>query len=160
MFFLWKIRDYIQRRKCITFSAQGEMVIRPGQRSATGQWRQRLIDADWADPCWVGVSSGGHVVFYLFIFFKFYHWSMYWAYSITLYCTATYREYHIGTVKFVIHNHFHDFQYSHWLLKSSWRCPGTQRCSLDMSLTLCYSSMPFSDYLKMVGMDEYATVKM
>ena len=28
------------------FSAQGEMVIRLGQRSPTGQWRQRLIDAD------------------------------------------------------------------------------------------------------------------
>ena len=52
-------------------------------------------------------------------FFLFYQWSMYWAYNITLYCTATYREYHIGTVKFVIHNHFHHFQYLHWLLKSS-----------------------------------------
>ena len=39
--------DYIQRRECTTFSAQGEMVIRLGQRSPTGQWRQRLIDADW-----------------------------------------------------------------------------------------------------------------
>ena len=29
------------------FPAQGEMVIRLGQRSPTGQWRQRLIDADW-----------------------------------------------------------------------------------------------------------------
>ena len=47
MFFLWKLRDYIQRRECTTFSAQGEMVIRLGQRSPTGQWRQRLIDADW-----------------------------------------------------------------------------------------------------------------
>ena len=46
MFFLWKLRDYIQRRECTTFSAQGEMVIRLGQRSPTGQWRQRLIDAD------------------------------------------------------------------------------------------------------------------
>ena len=32
-------------------------------------------------------------------FYKCYHWSMYWVYSITLYCTATYREYHIATVK-------------------------------------------------------------
>ena len=29
------------------FHAQGEMVIGLGQRSPTGQWRQRLIDADW-----------------------------------------------------------------------------------------------------------------
>ena len=86
--------------------------------------------------------------------FCFYHWSMYSAYSITLYCTATNRD-HIATVKFVIHNHF---QYLHWLLKSNWRCPVTQRCSLDMSLILCYSnvSTPSSDYLKMVGMDKYA----
>ena len=42
----------------------------------------------------------------LFFFFQFYHWLMYWAYRITLYCTATYREYPIGTTKFVIHNHF------------------------------------------------------
>ena len=88
------------------------------------------------------------------------HWSMYWAYSITLYCTATYREYHIATVKFVMPNHSHHSQYLYWLLKSSWRCPVTQRCSLDMSLILCYSSMPSSDYLKMVGMDKYATLKM
>ena len=47
-----------------------------------------------------------------------------------------------------------------WSLKSSWRCPVTQRCSLDMSLILCYSSMPSSDYLTMVGMDKYATLKM
>ena len=72
-------------------------------------------------------------------FFLFYQWSMYWAYNITLYCTATYREYHIGTVKFVIHNHFHHFQYLHRLLKSSLRCPVTQRCSLDMSLILSCS---------------------
>ena len=26
------------------------MVIRLGQRSPTDQWRQRLIDADWATP--------------------------------------------------------------------------------------------------------------
>ena len=32
--------------------------------------------------------------------------------------------------------------------------------SLDMSLILCYSSMLCSDYLKMVGMDRYATLKM
>ena len=32
--------------------------------------------------------------------------------------------------------------------------------SLDMSLILCYSSMPCSDYLKMMGMDKYATLKM
>ena len=31
---------------------------------------------------------------------------------------------------------------------------------LDMSLILCYSSMPSSDYHKMVGMDKYATIKM
>ena len=43
------------------------------------------------------------------IIFWFYHWSMYWAYSITLYCTATYREY--ATVKFVIPNHLHHSQY-------------------------------------------------
>ena len=92
--------------------------------------------------------------------FFFYQWSMYWAYNITLYCTATYREYHIGTVKFVIHNHFHHFQYLHRLLKSSLRCPVTQRCSLDMSLILSCSSMPCSDYLKMVGMDKYSTLKM
>ena len=89
----------------------------------------------------------------------FYQWSMYWAYNITLYCTATYREYHIGTVKFVIHNHFRHFQYLHRLLKSSLRCPVTQRCSLDMSLILSCSSMPCSDYLKMVGMDKYSTLK-
>ena len=92
--------------------------------------------------------------------FLFYQWSMHWAYNITLYCTATYREYHIGTVKFVIHNHFHHFQYLHRLLKSSLRCPVTQRCSLDMSLILSCSSMPCSDYLKMVGMDKYSTLKM
>ena len=94
-------------------------------------------------------------------FFLFYHWSMYWTYSITLYCIATYRWYHIATVKFVIHNHFHHFQYLHWLLKSSWRCPVSKLCSLDMSLILCYSnvSMPSSDYLKMVGMDKYAILK-
>ena len=60
----------------------------------------------------------------------FYHWSMYWAYSIKLYCNATYREYRIGTVEFVIHNRFHHFQYLHCLhslLKSSWRCPVTPR---------------------------------
>ena len=44
-------------------------------------------------------------------FFQFYHRSMYWAYSMTLYCIATHREYHIATVKFVIHNHFHHFHY-------------------------------------------------
>ena len=45
--------------------------------------------------------------------------------------------------------------------KSSWRCPVTQRF-LDMSLMLCYSnvSTPSSDYLKMVGMDKYAILKM
>ena len=95
-----------------------------------------------------------------FVFLYFYHWSMYWAYSITLYCTVTYREYHIATVKFVIPNHFHHSQYLYWLLKSNWRCSVTQRCSLDMSLILCHSSMPSSDYLKMVGMDKYATLKM
>ena len=79
---------------------------------------------------------------------------------LSLYCTATYREYYIGTVKFVIHNHFHHFQYLHWLLKSSWRCRVTPRCSLDMSLILCYSNMPCSDYIKMVRMDKYATLKM
>ena len=87
--------------------------------------------------------------------FFFYQWSMYWAYNITLYCTATYREYHIGTVKFVIHNHFHHFQHLHRLLESSLRCPVTQHCSLDMSLILSCSSMPCSDYLKMVGMGKY-----
>ena len=61
------------------------------------------------------------------LFILFYQWSMYWAYNITLYCIATYREYHIGTVKFAIHNHFHHFQYLHRLLKSSLRCPVTQR---------------------------------
>ena len=93
-------------------------------------------------------------------FFKFYHWSLYWAYSMTLYCTAKYREYHISTVKFMIHNHFHHFHYLYWLLKSSWRCPVTLRCSLDISRILCYSSMPSSDYLNMVGMDKYETLKM
>ena len=111
---------------------------------------------------------------------------MYWAYSITLYCTVTNREYHIVTVKFVIPNHFHHSQYLYWLLtnreyhivtvkfvipnhfhhsqylywllKSSWRCPVTQRCFLDMSMILCYSSMPSSDYLKMVGMNKFATL--
>ena len=80
---------------------------------------------------------------------------------IALYCTATYREYHIATVKFVIHNHFHHFHYLYWLLKSSWRCPVTLRCSLDISRILCYSSMASSDYyLNMVGMDKYETLKM
>ena len=70
--------------------------------------------------------------------------------SIVLYCDCQIRD---------IHN---QFQYLHWLLKSGWRCPVTQRCSLDMSLILCYSnvSTPGSDYLKMVGMDKYATLKM
>ena len=31
------------------------MVIRLGQRSPTGQWRQRLIDADWSQPM---ISAG------------------------------------------------------------------------------------------------------
>ena len=66
MFFLWKLRDYIQRRECTTFSAQGEMVIRLGQRSPTGQWRQRLIDADWALTCawinaWVNSRGAGNL---------------------------------------------------------------------------------------------------
>ena len=39
------------------FSAQGEMVIRLGQGSPTGQWRQRLINADCSQNtpllyCW------------------------------------------------------------------------------------------------------------
>ena len=72
------------------------------------------------------------------IFFNFFHSSMYWPSSITLYCTATYREYRIETVEFAIHNHF---QYLHWLLKSSGRCPVTQWWSLDMSLILFCSSI-------------------
>ena len=35
-----------------------------------------------------------------------------------------------------------------------------QSLNVDPSLTLCYTSMPSSDYLKMAGMDKYATLKM
>ena len=60
MVFVWKLRDYIQRRQCTTFSALGEWVIRLGQRSPTGQWRQRLIDADWLALCeWLPQQTQG-----------------------------------------------------------------------------------------------------
>ena len=46
-FFLWKLRDYIQQHQLITFSAQGQWIIRLGQRSSAGQRWPRLIHAEW-----------------------------------------------------------------------------------------------------------------
>ena len=96
---------------------------------------------------------------WVILFFLILSLVMYWAYSITLYCTATYREYHVATVIFMIPNHFHHSQYLYWLLKSIWRCSVTQRCTLDVSLILCYSSVPSSDYLKIVGMTNMQLLK-
>ena len=45
-FFLWKLGDYI-KHQLITFSAQGQWVIRQGQRSPAGQCWPRLIHAEW-----------------------------------------------------------------------------------------------------------------
>ena len=88
---------------------------------------------------------------------------MYWAYSITFYCAATYREYHIWTVKFVIHNHFHHFQYlyiDYWTQADAVQSLNVVPSKRCFPLILRYSRMPCYDYLKMVGMDEYATLKM
>ena len=49
-FFLLKTLGLFQRGWCTTFSAQGDWVIRLGQRSPTGQWRQRFIDAECFVP--------------------------------------------------------------------------------------------------------------
>ena len=97
---------------------------------------------------------------------------------VTLYYTATYREFGIGTAEFEKHNHF---QYSHWLSKlisayqtvllvpgvrwrgqSKWewwgRWPVAQYWSLDRSLVLFCFSMLCSNHLNMVGMNKYVTL--
>ena len=50
-FFIGNLGIIFNSASAQLFSAQGEMVIGLGQRSPTGQWWQRLIDADWMIRC-------------------------------------------------------------------------------------------------------------